>query len=82
MCGRITRYSPVAVFDEMVSVDSDFGLTPRYSILPGQALLLCRNAGSGRELATLKWGLIPPWEPEPNGKAILWGTIRVTTGRN
>ena len=68
MCGRITRYSPVAVFDEMVSVDSDFGLTPRYSILPGQALLLCRNAGSGRELVTLKWGLIPPWEPEPKTK--------------
>lgn len=47
---------------------SDFGLTPRYNILPGQALLLCRNAESGREPVTLKWGLIPPWEPEPKTK--------------
>jgi hypothetical protein len=35
MCGRLTRYSPVDVFAEMVGVGSDFGLTPRYNILPG-----------------------------------------------
>jgi putative SOS response-associated peptidase YedK len=68
MCGRFTRYSPVDIFAEMVGVDGDFGLTPCYNILPGQSLLLCRNAGSGRELVTLKWGLIPPWEPEPKTK--------------
>jgi putative SOS response-associated peptidase YedK len=68
MCGRFTQYSPVDVFAEMVGMGSDFGLSPRYNILPGQTLLLCRNAGSGRELVTLKWGLIPPWEPEPKTK--------------
>jgi putative SOS response-associated peptidase YedK len=68
MCVRFTRYSPVDVFAEMVSVGAEFGLNPRYNILPGQTLLLCRNGESGRELVTLKWGLIPPWEPEPKTK--------------
>jgi putative SOS response-associated peptidase YedK len=68
MCGRFTRYSPVDVFAQLVGVDTDFGLNPRYNILPSQALLVCRNAASGRELVTLTWGLIPPWEPEPKTK--------------
>jgi putative SOS response-associated peptidase YedK len=68
MCGRFTRYSPVDVFAEMVGVETDFRLNPRYNILPGQALLLCRNGASGREIVTLKWGMIPPWEPEPKTK--------------
>jgi len=46
-------------------LDTDFSLNPRYNILPSNAVLTCRNSESGRELVALKWGLIPPWEPEP-----------------
>ena len=52
----------------MVGLDTDFGLNPRYNILPSNAVLACRACETGRELVTLKWGLIPPWEPEPKTK--------------
>lgn len=66
MCGRFTRHSSVRVFARLVGLlDTDFGLNPRYNILPGNAVLACRSAASGREMVALRWGLIPPWEPEP-----------------
>ena len=68
MCGRFTRHTPVKVFAELVGLDTDFGLNPRYNILPSNAVLACRASEARRELVTLKWGLIPPWEPEPKTK--------------
>ncbi len=36
-------------------------LAPRYNIAPTQPVAAVRVADAGRELARLRWGLIPPW---------------------
>ena len=42
-------------------------LSPRYNISPSQPVAAVRAtpAGSGRELAFLRWGLIPSWSKDP-----------------
>jgi putative SOS response-associated peptidase YedK len=66
MCGRF------ALFDSIQVLSKDFGvtfsgLTPRYNIAPSQTIAAVRAApaGSGRELALLRWGLIPSWSKDP-----------------
>ena len=41
--------------------------SPRYNIAPSQPVAAVRAApaGSGRELALLRWGLIPSWSKDP-----------------
>jgi putative SOS response-associated peptidase YedK len=36
-------------------------LPPRYNIAPSQPVAVVREGERGRELASLKWGLVPPW---------------------
>ncbi len=41
-------------------------LSPRYNIAPTQPVLAVRQDGSGpRSGDLLRWGLIPPWSPDP-----------------
>ncbi len=72
MCSRYTLTSP------MEAVRSYFGhvnaapLMPRYNIAPTQPAAIIRlNAKSERELALVRWGLIPGWVKDPNGFATL-----------
>src|SRR4051794_30374385 len=67
MCGRFTlRSTPVSLADA-------FGLlevpdqSNRFNIAPSQAVAVVREKpdGKGRELALLKWGLIPAWADDP-----------------
>jgi putative SOS response-associated peptidase YedK len=63
MCGRYTlRVAPgelAELFDVITSID----WAPRYNIAPTQTVAAVRanRDGKGRELALLKWGLIPSW---------------------
>lgn len=68
MCGRFTLTTTKEIVAEV------FGLTaarigsipPRYNIAPSQQILVVRNDAHGsRELAALRWGLIPSWAPDP-----------------
>lgn len=70
MCGRYTIKTPPAVMAELFEVDvpPDLHLIPRQNASPTQDLPAVRRAGggtgaggSGRELVTLRWGLIPSW---------------------
>ena len=36
-------------------------ITPRYNIAPSQDVLAVRETGTGREMVTLRWGLLPSW---------------------
>ena len=63
MCGRYTlRVSPAELAD-LFGVINQFDWSPRYNIAPTQTVAAVRSleSGDGREMALLKWGLIPFW---------------------
>jgi putative SOS response-associated peptidase YedK len=65
MCGRFTlRSSPQAVAEAFALPEAP-ALPPRFNIAPGQAVAVVRQKpqAEGRELAFLRWGLIPMAQP-------------------
>jgi putative SOS response-associated peptidase YedK len=68
MCGRFTRRSsPIAVAHEFDLFDVP-DLSPSFNVAPGQAVAVVRQEPEvkGRELAFLRWGLIPAWADDPS----------------
>ena len=67
MCGRFTLFEPDKILSKEFGVSSIPLLSPRYNIAPSQPVAAVRAtpAGSGRELALLRWGLIPSWSKDP-----------------
>jgi putative SOS response-associated peptidase YedK len=61
MCGRYALTSPPAVIAERFGLAWAPEMHPHYNIAPSQMVPVVRNAELGRELAFLKWGLIPSW---------------------
>lgn len=65
MCGRFTLTSPAQVIAEAFGVDPPIDLQPRYNIAPTQPIAAVRVAhDGGRELATVRFGLVPWWSRE------------------
>jgi putative SOS response-associated peptidase YedK len=68
MCGRFTlRSSPQAVAEAFCLPEAP-DLLPRFNIAPGQPVAVVRQEprAEGRELALLRWGLIPAWADDPS----------------
>jgi putative SOS response-associated peptidase YedK len=67
MCGRFTLFEPDTILSREFGVSDFPTLSPRYNIAPSQPVATVRAApaGSGRELALLRWGLIPSWSKDP-----------------
>jgi putative SOS response-associated peptidase YedK len=67
MCGRIVRTASRETVAELFQVPDPPTLFPLYNIAPTQPVLAVREAatGTGRELVTLRWGLIPHWSSDP-----------------
>jgi putative SOS response-associated peptidase YedK len=67
MCGRFTLFEPDKVLAKEFGVSVFSSLSPRYNIAPSQPVVAVRTvaAGSGREFALLRWGLIPSWSKDP-----------------
>jgi putative SOS response-associated peptidase YedK len=66
MCGRFTLRTPASAVAEAFGVLPFADLRPRYNIAPSQPVAVVRSAQSnGRELALLKWGLVPSWADDP-----------------
>ena len=65
MCGRFTLRTPAHRLAEAFGVDALPNLAPRYNIAPTQDVVAIRHADAGRELAMLRWGLIPGWAKDP-----------------
>lgn len=63
MCGRYTLRVAPGELAELFAVINAFDWSPRYNIAPTQTVAAVRTSRdeSGRELALLKWGLIPSW---------------------
>ncbi|MEM1173568.1 MAG: SOS response-associated peptidase [Pseudomonadota bacterium] len=64
MCGRFAFYSPAQATAELFGVHTLLEAEPRYNIAPTQYVPAVRSTDDGRELAMLKWGLIPFWAKE------------------
>ena len=67
MCGRFTLFEPDKVLAKEFGVSDFPPRSPRYNIAPSQPVAAIRAApaGRGRELALLRWGLIPSWSKDP-----------------
>ncbi len=67
MCGRFTLFEPDKILSREFGVSGFPTLSPRYNIAPSQPVAAVRAApaGNGRELALLRWGLIPSWSKDP-----------------
>lgn len=68
MCGRFSLFSPEEILAAMFGVEGDRFPPPSYNIAPSRDVAAVRIAPEGparRELALLRWGLIPSWAKEP-----------------
>ena len=67
MCGRFTLFEADKILSKEFGVSSVPPLSPRYNIAPSQPIAAVRtpHTGTGRELALLRWGLIPSWSKDP-----------------
>jgi putative SOS response-associated peptidase YedK len=67
MCGRFTLFEPDKVLAKAFGVSGFPPRSLRYNIAPSQPIAAVRAVptGSGRELALLRWGLIPSWSKDP-----------------
>jgi putative SOS response-associated peptidase YedK len=63
MCGRYTLRANSHDLTEVFAALNEIEWTPRYNIAPTQTVVAVRQdeQGKGRELALMKWGLIPSW---------------------
>ncbi len=66
MCGRFVLENTPEQLLKVYRLSSPPDLFPRYNIAPSQQIADVRQHNGGdRELAFLKWGLIPSWSKDP-----------------
>ena len=66
MCGRFVLTTPAdALAAEFAAATGGLVLRPRYNIAPMQDVVVVRSVEGRRELAMLRWGLIPSWARDP-----------------
>ncbi len=67
MCSRYSLTSPPEAVRRMFGLDRVDVFPPRYNIAPTQPMLVVRLDQAGRrEVALVRWGLIPSWAKQPN----------------
>lgn len=64
MCGRFVQAVPGQVIGELFGVAVPGVGVARYNVAPTQDALVVRETPAGRELASLRWGLVPGWAKE------------------
>lgn len=71
MCGRFTHaltWRELVALYRLTMPTPPAGWSARYNLAPSQLapIVRRRDAGGDRELAMLKWGLVPRWAKDPN----------------
>jgi len=63
MCGQFLLKSPLVELQQAFRFAERPNLAPRYNIAPTQTVPIVRRQkdGQGRELALVRWGLVPFW---------------------
>ena len=66
MCSRYSLTSPPEAVRAYFRYDNEAVFPPRYNIAPSQPVAIVRDThNGGRELALVRWGLIPSWVKDP-----------------
>jgi putative SOS response-associated peptidase YedK len=66
MCSRYSLTSPPEAVRSYFRYDNAAVFPPRYNIAPSQPVAIVRNTpAGGREMALVRWGLIPGWVKDP-----------------
>jgi putative SOS response-associated peptidase YedK len=66
MCSRYSLTSPPEAIRALFGYKANHVFPPRYNIAPTQPVAIVRQAHAGeRELALVRWGLIPGWVKDP-----------------
>lgn len=67
MCGRYELHTHPAALALAFGLPHPPDITPRYNIAPMQNVPVIRRAADGaRELAQVRWGLVPRWAKDPS----------------
>lgn len=61
MCGRFTLATPATQLATQFQLAAVPDIVARYNIAPTQQVAAVRATEAGRELALLRWGLVPSW---------------------
>jgi putative SOS response-associated peptidase YedK len=65
MCGRFTLHASPQELRECFALDETPGFAASYNIAPSQPVAAVRVTARQREMALLRWGLVPAWANEP-----------------
>ena len=66
MCSRYSLTSPPQSVRAYFRYDNEAEFPPRYNIAPSQPVAIVRNnTQGGREMALVRWGLVPAWVKDP-----------------
>jgi putative SOS response-associated peptidase YedK len=65
MCGRFTLRTPARDLVEIFALLREPELSARYNIAPTQRVAVVRQSNKDRELAVMRWGLVPSWSKDP-----------------
>src|SRR5262245_51710380 len=72
MCSRYALTSPYEAVRAYFAYRNAAVFPPRYNIAPSQPVAIVRNALNGkREMALVRWGLIPSWVKDPRAFKML-----------
>jgi putative SOS response-associated peptidase YedK len=73
LCGRYSLTTPLESVEQLFGFDARPNLGARYNIAPTQPVPVLRHDGTGRrELALVRWGLVPSWaEHMPAGRPLI-----------
>src|SRR5262245_20624894 len=63
MCGRFSLASRPRAVAELLDLPAVPELFARYNVAPSQSIAAVGDTGKGRNLAFLRWGLTPAWNP-------------------
>lgn len=83
MCGRFTLRATGEELARLFELDEPPPLQPRYNVAPTQPVAAVRASPDGqcRELALLRWGLIPPWASDPVSASFINARAETAAGK-
>lgn len=68
MCSRYALYADPPLISRTFGIRVPTDLTLSFNIAPGQTAPVIRMNQDKRELAVLRWGLVPPWSRGPDSR--------------
>jgi putative SOS response-associated peptidase YedK len=71
MCGRYAITTAPEAIRQLFGYLDQPNFPPRYNVAPTQPVPIVRMTGGKRQLALVRWGLIPAWVKDPRGFTLL-----------